>query len=413
MRKIFIGLVLACISFISYSQPKTLLRSIADKLDSYQDYQSYCYYTFSFPFGDPMSIESDIILQKVPNDTLLGYYYHYKTNENFTNEFGDFCLFFNKTVYSSYKDKVTKTSFSEKPEAFKRIKFGDDIYKPAIHDSHQLCFVTPYKLANVINEAIDNPESKIIQKKDTVIRNEICSKFVLKVHNGGIDPSSRKGNEMDIKSTYELCFHKEELHPVFYRKDVESSFVNTFQYALFTESKVNAGLEPNYFSEENLLIEGWEKKSNSIKEKNSDELIGKTAPNWNLPVLGKNEMFSNKDFLGKYILLEFTATWCGHCIEAAKMMNRLEDRFKENDNLLIISIFSSDIDKEDGIQRFVDKYDLRSIVLHSATEVGKKYFVKGYPNFFIISPKGNVLMNFGGYGKSVESNITSILSEFL
>jgi thiol-disulfide isomerase/thioredoxin len=145
---------------------------------------------------------------------------------------------------------------------------------------------------------------------------------------------------------------------------------------------------------------------------NPSSLIGQTAPEWKLPILGKDEILSDKDLLGKYILLEFTATWCSSCIPAAEMMNRLEDKLKSVENVAIVSIFSSRVDTKDGILKFVEKNNLRSTVLYSATEVEKKYHISSYPNFLIVSPKGKVLIYYHGFNETVEKNIFSMLSEF-
>ena len=115
--------------------------------------------------------------------------------------------------------------------------------------------------------------------------------------------------------------------------------------------------------------------------------------------------------MGKYVLLEFTATWCGHCIEAGEMMNRLEDKFRDNKKIALVSIFSSEIDKKEGISEFARKNNLKSTILYSAPHIGELYEVSSYPNFIIISPDGNVFMNFQGYNSTIEKNITNLLSE--
>ena len=147
--------------------------------------------------------------------------------------------------------------------------------------------------------------------------------------------------------------------------------------------------------------------------KNPGSLIGKKAPDWSLPILGENMKISIRDLKGKYILLEFTATWCAHCIEAANMMNRLEEQFGDSEDVALLSIFSSDIDKKEGIQKFAEKLNLKSTILYSASDVGELYQVYSYPNFIIVSPEGKVFMNFPGYSEGVEKNIVNVLTELI
>lgn len=410
MKTSIIAILFICICFNSFTQTKDKLKVIAEELSSYSTYQTNCNYTFSMPFGDALNFESSIVTQQVPADTLCGFYYAFETNENFRNEnFGDFTMYFKNAVYNSYKSIVKKTSFKEKPEAFIDLKMGGG-FRPAIQRSSQLYYITPYQLAKKVNELIEDCNSIIIQMPDTTVRNEVCVRFVIETENESNAPGSN--NKVTVMSNLELCFHKSHLYPVYYKNDIKSDFMNQYQIALFSNTKVNLSLPDNYFSEDNLLPKNWQDENTPVMNKNSGNLIGEKAPDWNLPILNKNEKLSNNDLKGKYILLEFTATWCVHCIEAAEMMNRLEEQFGGSEKVAILSIFSSNIDKKEGIQKFAEKHNLKSTILYSASEVGEKFQVYGYPNFNIISPEGKVFMNFPGYSAGVEKNIINVLSEF-
>ena len=75
-------------------------------------------------------------------------------------------------------------------------------------------------------------------------------------------------------------------------------------------------------------------------------------------------------------------------------------------------MFSSSIDKKEGISKFAEDQKIKSTILYSASEVGETYQVFAYPNFLILSPKGKVLMNFQGYNSTTEKNIINVLTEF-
>jgi thiol-disulfide isomerase/thioredoxin len=401
MRKFIVVILFSCICFNSFTQPKHNLKAIVKELSSYQNYQSTCDYTFSMPFGGPMRFVASIVTQKVPADTLCGFYYNFENNKNFRGEeFGDFSCYFNNSVYSSYKNEVKKTTVFDKPEAFKDLKMGGG-YRPAIQRSPQLYYITPYILAKVIKEILDDSDSKIIQKADTMINGETCMRFQL------------EAEAINFKSTFDLCFQKTGLYPVYYKKVTKSSF-NNYQIAYFRDTKVNSDLPSNYFSEDNLLPLNWADSNRPVEKENMNpgSLIGQNAPDWSLPVLGKEELLSNKSLIGKYVLMEFTATWCIPCIKSAEMMNRLEEKFKSSKNIAILSIFSSDVDKKESVLKFAERIDLHSTILYSASQVGEQYYIASYPNFLIISPKGKVLMNFQGYNETIEKNIINVLSEF-
>ena len=409
MRKSIIAILFICLSFDSYTQPKDNLRAIAKELINYQSYQSKGDYTLSMPFGDPVHYVAAGTLQKVPSDTLCGFYYDFEINENERGEAcHDLMIYFNNAFYYTFEGKITKFSLYDKPEAFKELKMNNS--RPAIQHSPIFYYITPYIIAKEINKIIGEDNSIISQKPDTIINEDTCSRFLLKSEN----PNSFDAGKTRINVTYELCFHKSGLYPVYYKKDIKSSFINSCQVAYFTNTKINASLLPNFFSEDNLLPKDWANPNKAVENEkmNPSNLIGQNAPVWNLPVLGKEELLTSKSLLGKYVLMEFTATWCFSCIKAAEMMNRLEDKFKNSKDVAILSIFSSEIDKKEGVLKYAEKFDSHSTILYSASQVGEQYYIASYPNFLLISPRGKVLMNFAGYSETLEKNIINVLSEF-
>ncbi|MFN4316058.1 MAG: TlpA family protein disulfide reductase [Chitinophagaceae bacterium] len=100
----------------------------------------------------------------------------------------------------------------------------------------------------------------------------------------------------------------------------------------------------------------------------------------------------NKSLEGKFIVLEFWATWCGPCIAAVPHMNELQDRFKRDD-LRFISITD---ESEDKIKTALKRINFKSIV---ATDLSKKtqiQFGNGstgldvYPLTVLIDNKGTI-----------------------
>ena len=414
MKKSIFIILFSCTSLISWSQAKEQLKEIANELNTFQTYRTTCEFSYSIPFGDTLTVESLIVIRKVPEDKLCGFYYDFETGESYRGEkFSDFSMYFDSTVYTSYKGVVKKTGYSESPSQFIDLKLKGG-FVPAIQRRSSFFHITPYEFAKMIENIVHDNTMNISHKPDTLINQDTCLRFLIESGNTNTHTNFSAASKGENKLTVELCFDKSAFYPVYYKKEFLTSFVNSLEIALFRDTEINFNLKEDYFTEKNLLPAGWDKPERTPEKEKTDPTVlpGKKAPEWSLPVLGKNEIYSSESIKGKCTLLEFTATWCGHCWEAAKMMNRLEDTFKNAEHIELISIYSSDQDNQKSIKRFVKKLNPKSTILYDASAVGKKYFVYGYPAFFIISPRGKIIKVIPGYGPTVEQDIIDELFKF-
>jgi cytochrome c biogenesis protein CcmG/thiol:disulfide interchange protein DsbE len=414
MKKTLIIILLFFVGLISHSQTQDILKSIAYELINNETYQAACEYTFSTPFGDTLTGEFFLNTKKVPTDKFCGFYYNFQTFESYRNEkFPDFTIYFDSIVYFSYLGKVKKTSYHESPSQFIEIKLENG-FIPSIQKRTAFYNITPYEIGNKIVEIINDSNMIISQKPDTIIELDTCLRYILesKSENKLFDRSN-PGHWKDGKTIYELCFHYSKHYPVLYKNEVFTPIANQMQSAHFRNTQINNKLPANYFSEENLLPVDWDKTEPTTQneKKTPNELIGRQAPKWNLPVLGSGKTFSSENLKSKTVLIEFTATWCGACFRAAEMMNRLDTEFENNSNVEIISIYSSDLDKKESVERFAQKMNAKSTILYSAIKVGEMFNIQGYPNFFIISPEGIVTKYIPGYSPTIEQEIINALSK--
>ncbi len=404
MKKTIVILLLSTICGMANGQLLTRnankypqLKIIADKLNSITNYQSDCDLVITSSAQGTMHSASTLIFQKVPTDTLCGFYYYFKTDEQYKKNDNDFIAFFNNAFYASRNNAINKYTLFDDPKRFKDTKF-DNGYAPAIHRSSLYLRVTPKELSEFIIKSITNNEMFIAQKPDTLIGGKYCLKYVIKASNSTYPP------------TTELCFEKASFSPLYYKSN-SSGMISQCIIATFTNTKVDLQLPANYFTEENLFGRKLGKNTKEIIYKQLK--LGEVVPDWELPILGKMIKLSSKELFGKYIILEFTGTWCPHCWDAVKMMNRLENEFKGNIKLSILSVFSTDIDNEEKIEKFANEQKIKSTILHSAKTVGDKYYVIGYPTFFIIDPTGKLVLTIAGYSQEVENEITNYLRENL
>ncbi|TFH36108.1 MAG: AhpC/TSA family protein [Bacteroidia bacterium] len=114
---------------------------------------------------------------------------------------------------------------------------------------------------------------------------------------------------------------------------------------------------------------------------------GNDAPTFTLPDINGNEV-SLADFAGKYVYIDFWATWCGPCKIEIPVLAELAVEYKDK-NLVIVSI-SVDKDKQAWIDMITnDKPEWLQI--HDGVNMNDDYLVKYIPTFVLLDREGKIL----------------------
>lgn len=112
----------------------------------------------------------------------------------------------------------------------------------------------------------------------------------------------------------------------------------------------------------------------------------------------KGDKITLSSLTDKYILLDFSAAYCGPCIQSAKELRQINRAY--GDSLRIVT-FSTDV-KRDLWQYAMERDSVTWVSLWDGKgrfgETYIKYGINGVPTFFLISPKGKVLDKLDGYG---------------
>ena len=115
------------------------------------------------------------------------------------------------------------------------------------------------------------------------------------------------------------------------------------------------------------------------------------------------------DWRGKYVILDFWASWCGPC--KAGMPAMKECYKKHSGKLDIIGIATWDV--EEGWHRALGNLQLpwTNVFAYkgTASDVPAKYAVKALPTKFLISPKGEILLRYEGEDEAFYEQIDRLV----
>ncbi len=126
----------------------------------------------------------------------------------------------------------------------------------------------------------------------------------------------------------------------------------------------------------------------------------------------KDENVNFSEIKGEYTLIDFTAAFCGPCIQAADELVEINKSY--SDSLTIVS-FSQDPKKDVWLKSLErDKVAWNSVWDGKGrySETSIKYGIQGIPTFVLINPEGIIIDKWSGYRKgSILSHLEKKLSQ--
>ena len=120
--------------------------------------------------------------------------------------------------------------------------------------------------------------------------------------------------------------------------------------------------------------------------------VGQEAPGFEIKTTD-DKTIQLADYRGKYVLLDFWATWCGPCTGETPNLKAVYEEFGKREDFVMIGL-SLDQDKEKPIAyakekgtQWIDGF----LGDWGKDEVTKKYGVRGIPSIWLIGPDGKVV----------------------
>lgn len=131
------------------------------------------------------------------------------------------------------------------------------------------------------------------------------------------------------------------------------------------------------------------------------QLWAKSIINQKAPKLVVEKWLTEKpDTKGKFVLIDFWATWCGPCRRAIPDLNKFKTEFEKD--LIVIGI-------SDETQEKVESLNFLNIEYFSAIDTERRMYnsleIKGIPHCILIDPEG--IVRWEGFPTLTDFELTS------
>lgn len=122
--------------------------------------------------------------------------------------------------------------------------------------------------------------------------------------------------------------------------------------------------------------------------------IGDPAPQTKLERLRGGGEESLADYRGRWVMVNFWASWCVPCREEARALNRLQEE-RGGPRFTVVGVDSNDLSPD--ARAFVERYDVRYPQLHDGDgQLAKDFGTTGVPESYLFDPQGKLQVPWRG-----------------
>ena len=139
--------------------------------------------------------------------------------------------------------------------------------------------------------------------------------------------------------------------------------------------------------------------------------VGEIAPDFTVPTIDGRQI-GLKDFRGKYLLLDFWATWCGPCCEEMQTLKKLHDKYRDNDKFAMLSLSLDETlsDARDFIKQQSLAWPQGFLGNWDQAKLPNVYGVRDIPSIWLIGPDGKVVAK-NLYGDGIEAAVARAMAK--
>jgi peroxiredoxin len=121
--------------------------------------------------------------------------------------------------------------------------------------------------------------------------------------------------------------------------------------------------------------------------------VGDRAPGFELTT-DDGQQLRLGDYKGKWVLVNFWASWCPPCVQETPSLNQLQEEFRDK-GLVVIGI--SEDESKEAYDQFLDRFGIRFRTVRDTSKAVKiRYGTQLIPDSYLISPDGEVVRKYVG-----------------
>lgn len=111
----------------------------------------------------------------------------------------------------------------------------------------------------------------------------------------------------------------------------------------------------------------------------------------------RGQKVSPEDFKGKFLLLNFWATWCGPCVMELPSLDQLRETYADQ-GLEVVAVSIDQNADRDVLKTFLKSRGISDFALYHDTQgdVQSKIALPGIPVTYLLSPEGQIAYLFEG-----------------